>query len=148
MYASALRVVHPHLGERVNTFLHRHGAAFPWPSEAWGLPETEPGQLFSVGSDNVPAGGNRVRVYMDVLAPDGTNNDTINVALTGMWLELVADEATAELGVHIPNPAVYIREPVTIRFGVDPSLLPGRAVEFSELMQAVQAMLDVPEEPT
>lgn len=143
MYATALHVVHPELGERINAFLHHHGLDFVWPDQPWRLPEQNPGvQVREV--INAPPGGNRVRAYLDVLAPDATSFDAIQVALTGLWLELVAADSAQDNAGDVPNPVVFTRGPVTIRFGVDPSLLAGRALELSELTQTIETLLARP----
>lgn len=137
MYATAHRVVNPKGEEGVNAFLHRHGPDFPWPEEAWNLPETQPGdQVWEQVS--LPPGGNRVRSYLDLLCPDDTRPAEVDVALTGLWLELVADDAAPAGPQSLPNPLVYQRDRVTVRFGVEEGpLVLGRALEMSTLRRLV-----------
>jgi hypothetical protein len=134
MYATAHRVVRASTGETgINAFLHTHGEHFPWPQEAWRLPETNPGVQVRDNVELSP-GGNRVRSYLDVLAPDNVSPDEIDVALTGLWLELVADEAAAPAATGpLPNPLVYQRGRVVLRFGVEGSLEASRSIEMAEL---------------
>lgn len=134
MYATAHRVVRVTTGRTgVNAFLHKHGDRFPWPAEPWRLPESDPG-VQTHDNVHVPPGGNQVRSYLDVLAPDEATPDEIDVALTGLWLELVADEAGAASPTGpLPNPILYRRGRVVLRFGVEPALEGSRAGEMSEL---------------
>ncbi len=137
MYAAAHRVVHRDGRTGINAFLHHHGPQFSWPAAPWTLPETNPGDLVRERIE-VPPGGNRVLSYLDVLAPDDATPAEIDVALTGLWLELVADEAgpSAPTG-PLPNPTVYKRGHVVLRFGVEDGLVPGRALELAELRDRI-----------
>ncbi|MCB9760481.1 MAG: hypothetical protein H6739_11635 [Alphaproteobacteria bacterium] len=138
MYATAHRVVTAHGETGINGFYHVHGRDFTWPDDPWTLPETNPGQL--VGDDvKVQPGGNRVRAYLDVLAPDDTPPVEIEIALTALWLQLAADEMSS-LGAtgRLPNPLVYRHGRVVLRFGTELSLETGRALQFQEL----RAVLD------
>jgi len=137
VYVTAHRVVRPETGEEgINAFLHIHGPDFSWPTEPWLLPENNPGRTTGRQVGLAP-GGNRVRSYLDLLAPDETPAAEISAALTGLWLELVADEALPEIERTLPNPVVYERGPVVIRFGVEGGLRPGRLLELNELRRFV-----------
>lgn len=138
MYATAQRVRSEEGREGVNGFLHLHGEDFPWPPEPWRLPEQEPGD--QVGEYiEVPPGGNTVRSYLDVLAPDGTPASEIDAALAGLWLELSADaEGRAAAHEPLPNPVVYRRGPVVLRLGVEGPLLASRAAEMAALQRIVE----------
>jgi hypothetical protein len=133
MYATAHRVLSARNGrEGVNAFLHAHGAEFPWPRDAVHLPETNPGHL----EDEIIAvkpGGNRVRAYLDVLAPD---------AVPSELLFRVLDQLSQELD-RLDNPVVFCRGDVTIRFGVETGLLPRRAEQLNELVGTLKPLLDV-----
>ena len=101
------------------------------------MPETDPGAM--VG-DNVKVrpGGNDVHSYLDVLSPDDASPADIETALFGLWLELVADDAGPSSPTGpLPNPVVYRRRMVVLRFGVEERMVPTRSVEFSELRQYV-----------
>lgn len=72
MYIAAQRVISPATGaEGVNAFYYRHGP------DAWsgppptGIPDENPGTLVRQ-SIVVPPPGNRVRSYLDIVAPDDT----------------------------------------------------------------------------
>lgn len=140
MYATAHRVESPRGLTGINTFLHTHGAAFSWPADPVQLPEHNPGVLWWDNGPEVPPGGNRVRSYLDLLAPDDTPAAEVEAALTSLWLELVADEAgpPAAQGA-LPNPVDYRHGAVVLRFGVDLAMLPGRSLEMAELRRAVDA---------
>ena len=140
MYATAHRVQGPHGQEGINSFLHLHGVAFPWPEEPWRLPETEPGTDYAEHI-MVQPGGNDVRSYLDILAPDTCLLEEIESALTGLWLELVADTAVSSPLGELPNPLVYRRGRVVIRLGVEGYLLASRAMEVTALRQDVDRLL-------
>lgn len=138
MYATAHRVVSPRGETGINAFLHKHGTAFPWPTEPWRLPESDPGVLVWDNGPEVPAGGNHVRSYLDVLAPDDVGVEELDAALTGLWLELVADEVGPRaIQGPLPNPVVYRRGNVVLRFGVELQLEGGRAWEMAELRRSI-----------
>lgn len=133
MYATAHRVSNARGETGINAFLHKHGSAAPWPADPWLLPERTPGAL--VGDQvAVRPGGNNVHAYLDIIAPDDTTPAEVDVALTGLWLELAAEEAgpTSPSG-PLPNPLVYRRGRVFLRFGVEDRAVSTRASEFSEL---------------
>lgn len=84
----------------------------------------------------VPPGGNRVRSYLDVLAPDDISPGEVDLALTGLWLDLVADEL-GPAGRRLPNPVVIQRGRVVLRFGVDLPDVSGRSLELVALRERV-----------
>ena len=135
MYAAAHRVASERGEEGINAYLHLHGAAFAWPDDPWRLPETAPGdQVWAQIA--VPPGGNRVRSYLDVLAPDDISPGEVDLALTGLWLDLVADEL-GPAGRRLPNPVVIQRGRVVLRFGVDLPDVSGRSLELVALRERV-----------
>ena len=67
MYTTAHRVQRGE-SEGINRFLHLHGEDFCWPKDASSLPEAAPGEEKRAEVELLP-GGNRVRSYLDVLAP-------------------------------------------------------------------------------
>jgi hypothetical protein len=74
VYLTAHRVVSTTSGiEGVNAFYHVHGTGW---TDLDSDPETAPGQLVRINRA-LPAGGNRVRSYLDVIAPDMTSPGAI-----------------------------------------------------------------------
>jgi hypothetical protein len=132
MYATAHRVLSARNGrEGVNAFLHIHGAGFPWPINAALLPEIHPGRLEDeiIG---VKPGGNRVRAYLDVLAPDPFPAKLLFQVLNQLLQKLP----------DLDTPLVYTHSGVTIRFGVETGLLARKTEEFQELMDTLRLLLD------
>lgn len=140
MYVSACRVTSPRGQTGINAFLHLHGSVFVWPDDPSRLPETNPGVELWNNGPAVPVGGNRVHSYLDILAADDTPADEIEQALTGLWLHLVADDlgSSAPHG-QLPNPLVFRRDRVLLRFGVEPAAWPDRASEMADLRRAVDS---------
>lgn len=137
MYATAQRVRSRAGAVGINGFLHVHGVHFLWPEQPWLLPERDSGAQTHEHIE-VPPGGNEVISYLDVLAPDGAAPEEVEAALTGLWLELVADEAgpPAPQG-RVPDPVVYQHGQVTLRLGVEGRLLGARALEVAELRRVL-----------
>lgn len=101
--------------EGVNGFVHEHGLDFVWPDNASFLPEDNPGRLAQKRIE-LPPGGNAVRAYLDVLAPDSTPLHVVAHAL----------EKTLNDLPKLPNPVAVHYGAVTIRFGVEAALEPSR----------------------
>ena len=84
MYLAALRVVSPASGaEGMNAFHYAHGR------EDWVFPpnpDQQPGTLAN-SHVSVPPGGNRVRSYLDVVAPDGATWSEIRQELLRFLLD-------------------------------------------------------------
>jgi hypothetical protein len=80
MYLTAQRVRSPTGVEGINAFRYVHGAVVWQGLPPSGLPDEDPGTLVAQ-SIAVPPPGNRVRSYLDVVAPDGTPWDEILPAL-------------------------------------------------------------------
>lgn len=141
MYATAHRVRSALGEEGINVFLHRHGGDMPWPADPWTLPETQPGEIV-LKTEAIPPGGNQVRSYLDVIAPDNSSPDALEAALTSLWLQLVADEAAvgSPLG-RLPNPIVFRSGPIVLRFSVEPGVEEGRALEMAALHGAIGRVL-------
>ena len=129
MYTTAHRVQRGE-SEGINRFLHLHGEDFCWPKDASSLPEAAPGEEKRAEVELLP-GGNRVRSYLDVLAPDSTSR-----ALVSWVLTVFGEDLNERL-----NPTVFRLEGVTIRFGVDFSMLDRRGEEFGALAEAVRELL-------
>lgn len=131
MYLTSHRVVSPSGVEGLNAFRHEHGVGYVWKVEPRRVPAEDPGATV-VQQIELQPGGNRVRSYLDVVFPDDTPRDDVELALNSLWLELVAAGVPGE----IPNPVVYSRGEVTVRFGVDLALEQERPREFQELRNA------------
>ncbi len=138
MYATAHQVANLSTGEEgLNGFLHLHGDSFLWPAEPWLLPESDPGELVWEHVELRP-GGNRVRSYLDVLCPDPTTIEEVETALNSLWLELVTDETGSSVGQgSLPNPVIYKRGAVVLRFGVEMGMKPNWSLAFSTLRKVI-----------
>jgi hypothetical protein len=120
-----------HDEEGINAFLHLHGADIAWPSDAASLADTAPGRVVRRRID-LPPGGNQVRAYLDVLAPDGTAREAIEQAIRAL---------TRDLGER-RNPTIFISGIVTIRFGVETGLERVRELQLDMLVSVVRRLLD------
>ena len=80
MYLTAHHVVSASDGhEGVNTFLYLHGSD-AWTEPPPGVPDQNPGTL-AAQSISLRPPGNRVRSYLDIIAPDGTRWEEVRVSL-------------------------------------------------------------------
>lgn len=135
MYLTAHHVRSQRHGEGINAFRHWHGLDFEWPDDASTLPERDPGKLdHGAKSVDIPPGGNGVRAYIDVLAPDGTAIEAIEAAL---------DTLAGDLGQR-RNPTVFRTGDVTIRFGVERALEATRPEVFERLRAVVRRLAALP----
>lgn len=130
MYATAHKVVRFDGSEGINSFLHLHGTDFEWPEDSSTLPEDNPGQL-GKKEITIPPGGNRVRSYLDLLAPDGLHRDTIIETLKAFEQDLGERR----------NPTVFHLGTVTVRYGVEDELITMRKDEFILLQGVVLRLL-------
>src|SRR6185369_12002321 len=134
MYVTAHRVVSSMEEEGVNAFLHLHGSGFAWPDNPAPLPENNPGNLEERSTEVAP-GGNSVKSYLDVLAPDGTGRAEVQEAVAALGAELDGKA----------NPTWYEHGRVTIRFGVDPGIekkgLERKVKEIQVLAAAVDRLM-------
>lgn len=121
MYSTAHRAISSEGLEAIHAFVHVHGN-IPWPNDVTDWPETHPGKL-ALNKTVLPVGGNRIRSYLDVLAPDTTPLQAIHEALTAL-----SDDLNERR-----NPTVFSHGSITIRFGVEPIALGGRHTEFKLL---------------
>lgn len=134
MYITAHRVAAPLGDEGINAFLHLHGAGFVWPEDPGPLATHNPGVL-SERSTEVAPGGNRVLAYLDVLAPDGTLQNDVNLAVADLAADLDGKA----------NPTWYEHGLITLRFGVDPEIerkgTEARVARLRELASATDRLL-------
>src|SRR5262245_46590782 len=87
MYLTAHLVRSQDGAEGINAFLHLHGAEFLWPDDAVALADTHPGTTV-LRQTSVPPGGNHVRAYLDILAPDRTPPREIEQSLIAFSRDL------------------------------------------------------------
>jgi hypothetical protein len=112
----------------VNAFVHLHGRTVRWPRDAARLADEEPGrEVLELRDAKVSPGGNEVRSYLDVLAPDGTEVGTAEAALA---------KARALLPEGNP-PVIVTHAGVTVRFGLQFGLYSVRTEEFDRLAAKV-----------
>jgi hypothetical protein len=128
MYVCAQRVqalAGPHMGRQgINSFLYLHGA-YDWngsPPPEW-LPDDNPG-VIADSVIEVPPPGNRVRSYLDIVAPDSTP-----------FNHLV--HAAGHPGVVDELPATWVSGNVWCRFGTDGALAPQWQHELHRLLARV-----------
>lgn len=131
MYITAHLVKSIDQREGINAFLHVHGTSFAWPDDASSLPETTPGET-ALHHTDLPPGGNQVRAYLDILAPDRTPRGAIAQGLTALSHDLRERR----------NPTVFRQGVVTIRFGVEPGLEGLRAQQLEMLTRPAMQLLD------
>jgi hypothetical protein len=117
--------------EGINAFLHEHPAAFPWPANAADLADSNPGKVVDRRIDLQP-GGNKVRAYLDILAPNGTSVADIRSALRE--LRRVLDRQR--------NPTTFAVGQITFRFGVELGLEKIRGEQLGSLADVGTDMLD------
>jgi len=80
MYLTSHHVASPITGhEGVNSFLYSHGA-HTWQTPPTDIPDKNPGALMAQ-SISVRPPGNRVRSYLDIVAPDEIRWDEVRVGL-------------------------------------------------------------------
>jgi hypothetical protein len=80
----------------------------------------------------MPPGGNSVRSYLDILAPDGTARARIEQALMALARDLHERR----------NPTVFNHDVVTIRFGVELGLEALRSEQLEMLSRPALQLLD------
>jgi hypothetical protein len=79
-------------------------------------------------------GGNRVRAYLDVVAPDNTSTTEIETTLSTLL---------GDLGQR-HNPTVFTVGRVTVRFGVEIGLEERRHQTFEELRREIGRLARLP----
>lgn len=126
MYLTAQRVLAIASGdEGINAFHHRHPRSWIGPPPA-GIPETNPGELVKREIDISP-GGNRVRSYLDIIAPEETPWSDIREAL----LSLAAANAST------PFPWTQTSGNIRLLASMEPTLAPNWQTELALLYQAI-----------
>jgi hypothetical protein len=125
MYLAAQRVRAPSGREGINAFFYRHGRVWLGPPPPEVLPEQDPGELVHTYIE-VPPPGNRVRSYLDVVAPDGTSSAEL-VRWARDLLTMVEQR---------PLPWVVAGGDCVVHFGLEKALLPSWNAELGGLLRA------------
>ena len=130
MYVTAHRVRSPDGEEAIHSFLHRHDTAEePFPSDPALVPESAPGRLVWRNRSSLPAGGNTVLSYIDLILPDD--------AWTTEWVA-----ALAAFAAELPPSGLPVRaelDGLTLIFGGTAAF--NDADEYRQLL--VQALLAI-----
>ncbi len=124
MLLTAQRVLSPSGQEGVNAFCHLHGP-YDWIEPPDGIPDTNPGECVNERIAVAP-GGNRVRSYLDIIAPDDTATSEI-LATVRHFLAHVQES---------PLPWVETVGRCTFRFGLELGIEEQWTVEFVMLLEA------------
>ena len=128
MYLTALRLVRPGTNvEGINAYHYTHGVN-EWtslPRE----PEENPGQLVNQHL-SLPAGGNRVRSYLDLIAPDNAPSAEIRQSL----LQFALDHEEQAM------PWVGRAGRTRFRIGMEQALAQNWSQELAALWGAIQAV--------
>jgi hypothetical protein len=128
MYVTAHHVVAPTGGaEGINSFCYEHGPG-DWGVPPAEIPDQEPGEL-AYENISVPPPGNRVRSYLDVVAPD-----------SAPWAEIRQSFLTFVTQVQRrPLPWVGVVGRCLFRIGLEGGLAADWQQEIAELYRAAQA---------
>ena|SRR5580692_5996987 len=125
MYLAALHVVRPQDGtEGINAFYYSH-AGSDWLVPPDAVPDTDPGELVRKVVP-VPPGGNRVRGYLDIIAPDDASWPEIR----GNFVAYVLESAGQ------PFPWVRLVGRCRFRTGLDSGLAEAWRSELEKLYKA------------
>ena len=130
MYLTAQRVHSPATGnEGINAFFYVHGPHIWQGLPPQGIPDQNPGELVAETVVIAPP-GNRVRSYLDVVAPDETPWTEIRPA----FMAFVSDAQRR------PLPWVGIFGRCFFRLGVEHALAQRWQREIADLYRAAQAV--------
>jgi hypothetical protein len=129
MYLSALHVrCVPSGDEGINAFKYVHGR--DWLEPPAGVPDDDPGRLVKYQFE-VPPGGNRVRSFLDVIAPDSSEWEDVRAAIQG--------------GLALSKPPMnFTYAACRIRFSLDEGLRPRWLEEFRQLLDRLHALWTSP----
>ena len=131
IYLTAHRVVSPHDMEGINAFSYVRGSSI-WP-DAPPVPitvDTDPGELRHQRIE-LPPPGNRVRSFLDLVAPADVTRPEIAAAV-----ETLSRRSAPQ---HLP--AEWVQGRLWVRFGADRALLPFWRAELRLLGEAAAAVL-------
>lgn len=110
----AIQLVRRGEEEGINAFLHKHPPDLKWPKspeDIAALADVNPGKIVQQRTDLKP-GGNAVRAYLDVLAPEDTAVEDIEKVIQTLRRKLAEQK----------NPTIFSKSVVALRFGVELSL--------------------------
>lgn len=129
MYLTAQRVRSPAGAEGINAFQYAHGAAVWQGLPPQGMPDQNPGTLIAQTLVVAPP-GNRVRSYLDVVAPDDSSWSEIRLA----FITFVSEAQRR------PFPWIGVSGRAFFRIGMEKGLASPWQRELAELYRAVQAV--------
>lgn len=132
MYITAHDLVSMRKEPGINVYLHRHDDDFVWPASPFDIPEKSPGKIVKKAEELRP-GGNRVRVYLDVITPNDTTPDAVRRYLALFLQGIIAKPAF---------PAAMQAEQTVIRFGCDQQLEPNCRDYIEELSREILNILE------
>ncbi len=132
MYLTAQRVVAPTTkASGINAFLYRHGGR-RWHVPPRDIPDREPGRLAKKKIAVEPP-GNRVRSYLDIVAPDDVARDELRDRLMTFVRRMQGR----------PFPWEAVEGPCLFRLGMDEELaMAGWSTELAALALAGTQLLD------
>jgi hypothetical protein len=129
MYLTAQRVRAVHGAEEgINSFRHRHSSTWAGAPPAE-IPDEDPGELVARHAPVKP-GGNRVRSYLDIIAPENATWPTIRQS----FLEFVGEISAA------PFPWAMTLGSMRFVVGMDPDLAQRWQNELAALFAAAQRL--------
>jgi hypothetical protein len=129
MYLTAQHVRSAAGDEGINAFFYQHGS-YAWQGlPPHGIPDKNPGTL-AAQTIVIPPPGNRVRSYLDVVAPDETQWSEIRPA----FMTFVSE---AQRG---PLPWIGVSGRVFLRLGMEQLLARQWQRELADLYRAAQAV--------
>lgn len=129
MYLTSHHVVSPTSGqEGVNTFLYLHGP-YVWTEPPAEIPDENPGTL-AAQSISVRPPGNRVRSYLDIVAPDETRWEDVRAGL----IRFVGTSQRS------PFPWAGRQGKCSFRLGMELAIAPEWQKEIAVLYRAAQAL--------
>jgi hypothetical protein len=125
MYLVAQRVLRPQTGEEgINAFHYVHGGGdWVFPPD----PEDDPGELIN-SNVLIPVGGNRVRSYLDVVAPDAAPWGEVRRGVSVFVLD------------HFDGPMPWVGRTGRLRFrlAMEDSLARNWRQELTSLLRAAE----------
>jgi hypothetical protein len=129
MYLTAQHVRSAAGEDGINAFFYQHGA-YAWQGlPPHGIPDQNPGTL-AAQTIIIPPPGNRVRSYLDIVAPDEAHWSEIRPAFITFVSEAQRD----------PLPWVGVSGRVFLRLGMERTLARQWQRELADLYRAAQAI--------